>query len=111
MTDTFTISAAAAARVQELLTLPDYAGRSALRVAIEGGGCSGFQYSYDLVNSPAPDDHVILAHGVQVLVDPISLQYLSGATLDYESDLSGNRWVMKNPNATARCGCGSSFSV
>ncbi|MDP1669837.1 HesB/IscA family protein [Phaeovulum sp.] len=88
------------------------AGRAArpLRVAVAGGGCSGFQYEIDF-GTPAPDDLVLAGEGQQVLIDPVSLPFLAAATIDYTEELIGARFVVENPNATASCGCGTSFSV
>ncbi len=82
----------------------------ALRVAVEGGGCSGFQYDIRL-DVPADDDLVLESGGQRVLVDSMSLPFLSGATIDYSDELIGARFVIDNPNATASCGCGTSFSI
>jgi iron-sulfur cluster assembly accessory protein len=84
--------------------------RRALRVAVEGGGCSGFQYDIRL-DDPAPDDLVIKGAGEAVLVDPVSLPFLSNAVIDFSEELIGARFVIQNPNATASCGCGTSFSI
>lgn len=83
----------------------------ALRVAVEGGGCSGFQYDLKLEETPAPDDLVIEADGQRVLIDPVSLPFLQDAVIDYTQELIGARFVVQNPNATASCGCGISFSM
>jgi iron-sulfur cluster insertion protein len=82
-----------------------------LRVYITGGGCSGFQYGFTFDDQAAEDDTVIEKNGVTVLVDSMSLQYLRGAEIDYKEDISGARFVIRNPNAQTTCGCGSSFSV
>jgi iron-sulfur cluster insertion protein len=82
-----------------------------LRVAISGGGCSGFQYGFSFEEDIAEDDIQVTTDGVRLLVDPISLQYLSGAEVDYAQDLQGERFIIKNPNAKTTCGCGSSFSA
>ncbi len=82
-----------------------------LRVFVQGGGCSGFQYGFSLENSPAEDDSISERDGVRVVVDPMSYQYLVGANIDYVDDLSGARFVLENPNAKSSCGCGSSFST
>jgi iron-sulfur cluster assembly accessory protein len=82
-----------------------------LRVAVEGGGCSGFQYKFDLTADRASDDVVIERGGAQVLIDPISLEYLSGSEIDFVDDIIGAAFKINNPNATASCGCGTSFSV
>lgn len=83
----------------------------ALRVAVEGGGCSGFQYDLKLEETAADDDIVIEAGGQKVLIDPVSLPFLENATIDFTEELIGARFVVQNPNATASCGCGISFSM
>ena len=85
--------------------------KSMLRVAVNGGGCSGFQYSFDLDDKQNPDDTVVENQGATLLVDSISLMYLAGSEVDFVSDLIGASFQIKNPNATASCSCGSSFSV
>ena len=82
----------------------------ALRVAVEGGGCSGFQYDITL-DSPAEDDLVLEGNGEKVVVDSISLPFLTGATIDFTEELIGARFTIDNPNATSACGCGTSFSM
>jgi iron-sulfur cluster assembly accessory protein len=82
----------------------------ALRVAVEGGGCSGFQYDIRL-DAPAQDDLVIEGNGQKVVVDSVSLPFLAGAVIDFSEELIGARFVIENPNATASCGCGTSFSM
>ncbi|HEX5952331.1 MAG TPA: iron-sulfur cluster insertion protein ErpA [Rhodanobacteraceae bacterium] len=82
-----------------------------LRVFIEGGGCSGFQYGFRLDEQRADDDRVFDRDGVEVLVDPLSMQYLDGAEVDYVEQLSGAQLVIHNPNAKTTCGCGSSFTA
>ena len=82
-----------------------------LRVYVTGGGCSGFQYGFTFDESQAEDDTVIANKGVQLLVDPLSYQYLVGATVDYTEGLKGAQFVINNPNASTTCGCGSSFSI
>ena len=82
-----------------------------LRVFITGGGCSGFQYGFTFDELMADDDTALEKEGVTLLVDPMSLQYLAGSVVDYTEGLEGSRFVVNNPNATATCGCGSSFSV
>ncbi|TMV86967.1 iron-sulfur cluster assembly accessory protein [Thioclava sp. BHET1] len=87
------------------------AGESrALRVAVEGGGCSGFQYDIRL-DDPTPDDLVLEKDGQKVLVDSVSLPFLADATIDFSEELIGARFVIDNPNATSSCGCGTSFSI
>ncbi|MCI5112976.1 MAG: iron-sulfur cluster assembly accessory protein [Marivita sp.] len=82
----------------------------ALRVAVEGGGCSGFQYEIKL-DDPAEDDLVLEGHGERVVVDSVSLPFLSNAVIDFSEELIGARFVIDNPNATSSCGCGTSFSM
>lgn len=82
----------------------------ALRVAVEGGGCSGFQYDIRL-DDPAPDDLVLDGGGQKVLIDPVSLPFLANAVIDFSDELIGARFVIENPNATSSCGCGTSFSI
>jgi iron-sulfur cluster assembly accessory protein len=85
---------------------------TALRVSVEGGGCSGFQYRYDLVQeAPAEDDIVFEREGATVLVDAVSLQYLGGSEIDFVDDLMGEAFQIRNPNASASCGCGTSFAI
>lgn len=84
---------------------------ASLRVAVLGGGCSGFQYEFKLEGTPAPDDMVIEGQGQRVLVDAESLPFLAGSVLDFKDELIGARFAIENPNATATCGCGTSFSV
>lgn len=82
-----------------------------LRVFVSGGGCSGFQYGFTFDEVANDDDTVLNKNGVQLLVDPMSFQYLVGAEIDYQEGLEGSQFVIKNPNATTTCGCGSSFSA
>ena len=82
----------------------------ALRVAVEGGGCSGFQYEIAL-DTPKDDDLVLESNGEKVLIDEVSLPFLSGAVIDFSEELIGARFVIDNPNATSSCGCGTSFSM
>jgi iron-sulfur cluster assembly accessory protein len=82
-----------------------------LRVSVEGGGCSGFQYKFDLVGGGEPDDLVIEKEGARVLIDPVSLGFLAGSEIDFVDDLIGASFKIKNPQATASCGCGTSFSI
>lgn len=82
-----------------------------LRVFVTGGGCSGFQYGFTFDEEVADDDTVMQKNGVTLLIDPMSFQYLAGAEIDYTEGLEGSQFVIKNPNATSTCGCGSSFSV
>jgi iron-sulfur cluster insertion protein len=82
-----------------------------LRIYIQGGGCSGFQYGFTFDESVKEGDEEIVTDGVKLLVDPMSMQYLVGAEIDYSEGLQGSQFVIRNPNATTSCGCGSSFSV
>ena len=101
---------AAATKVKELI---DEEGNSdlKLRVFVSGGGCSGFQYGFTFDETIETGDSQIENLGVTLLVDPMSVQYLMGAEIDYKEDLQGAQFVIRNPNATTTCGCGSSFSV
>ena len=83
----------------------------ALRVGVKGGGCSGFQYGFEFDENRAEDDLAVQTSGVTLLVDPLSLQYLMGAEVDYTESLTGAQFVIRNPNAKTTCGCGSSFSM
>lgn len=82
-----------------------------LRVSVEGGGCSGFQYKFDIQRAPESEDVVIARDGATVVIDPVSLQYLAGSRIDYADELIGAAFKIDNPNATASCGCGTSFSL
>ena len=101
---------AAAAKVADLIAEE---GNPALklRVYVTGGGCSGFQYGFAFEEGVNEDDTPIVTDGVTLLVDPMSMQYLMGAEIDFEDGLEGSRFVIRNPNATSSCGCGSSFSM
>ncbi|MEL6584692.1 MAG: iron-sulfur cluster assembly accessory protein [Pseudomonadota bacterium] len=83
----------------------------ALRVAVEGGGCSGFQYDITLAEAPNGDDLVLEKNGQKVLIDQTSLPFLGGAVIDFSEELIGARFTIENPNATSSCGCGTSFSI
>ena len=108
--ETVTLSDNAVRRIAKILAA-EPAG-SALRVSVEGGGCSGFQYRYDLVrDAPAPDDVVLSRDGAKVLIDAMSLDYMGGSQIDFVDDLIGQSFQIKNPHAVAACGCGTSFSV
>jgi iron-sulfur cluster insertion protein len=100
----------AAAKVRELIQEEGNAAL-ALRVYIQGGGCSGFQYGFEFDENRAEDDLSVDTDGVSLLVDPLSLQYLMGAEVDYSESLQGAQFVIRNPNAKTTCGCGSSFSM
>lgn len=100
----------AASKVKELI---DEEGNPALklRVFVTGGGCSGFQYGFTFDEEVSEDDTALEKNGVTLLVDPMSYQYLVGAEIDYTEGLEGSQFVIRNPNATSTCGCGSSFSA
>jgi len=102
-------SDAAAAKVKQLLAEEDNP-QLKLRVFVQGGGCSGFQYGFTFDETVNDDDTTIVKEGVELLVDPMSFQYLVGAEIDYKDDLDGAQFVIRNPNATTTCGCGSSFA-
>jgi iron-sulfur cluster insertion protein len=110
MPDSLVFTDAAAAKVASLI---EDEGNSdlKLRVFVQGGGCSGFQYGFTFDEVTNEDDTVMRKNGVVLLVDAMSLQYLMGAEIDYKDDLEGAQFVIRNPNATTTCGCGSSFSV
>lgn len=82
-----------------------------LRLSVEGGGCSGFQYRFGLADAPASDDLVVETEGVQLVVDPVSHEFIAGCVVDYVESLGGAAFRVENPNAAASCGCGSSFAI
>ncbi|MBK6509071.1 MAG: iron-sulfur cluster insertion protein ErpA [Haliea sp.] len=104
------LSARAVQKVRDLVTEEEN-DQLKLRVFITGGGCSGFQYGFTFDELVADDDTALQTDGVTLVVDPMSLQYLVGSVVDYTEGLEGSRFVVNNPNATATCGCGSSFSI
>lgn len=108
ITDQISITPAAANAVRELLEKRDLEGY-ALRVFVSGGGCSGFQYGMALEGNVRENDLVFDFHGVKVVVDEISIDYLRGASVDYVDEVMGSGFKIENPNAVAACGCGSSF--
>ena len=114
MSDALIFTDNAASKVFELI---QEEGNPALnlRVYVTGGGCSGFQYGFTFDETIAPDDTVVVKNisnaSVQLLVDPLSLQYLEGAEIDYKEDIEGEQFIIRNPNAKTTCGCGSSFTV
>lgn len=99
----------AAARIIEIAAAD--ATAPILRVSVEGGGCSGFQYRFDIIEKTEPDDTLIKRGGACLAVDPISLPFLGGAEVDFVDELIGASFRIRNPNATASCGCGTSFSI
>jgi len=104
-----TISDAAARRIAGILSEENT--KSALRVSVEGGGCSGFSYKFDLVDTTEEDDLVLVKNGARVLIDSMSLVYMSGSEIDFVDNLMGQSFQINNPNAVASCGCGTSFSI
>jgi iron-sulfur cluster assembly accessory protein len=104
-----TVSPSAARRIAQILQAE--AAPAMLRVAVTGGGCSGFQYNFTIDDTKMDDDLVIARDGATVLVDPMSLDFLKGAEIDFVDDLIGAAFKINNPNATSSCGCGTSFSV
>ena len=109
MTDSVTMTERAARRIGEILK-SEPAG-SMLRVSVEGGGCSGFQYKFGFEQAKAQDDLVLAGGGATVLIDPVSVKYMAGAEIDYVDDLIGASFKINNPIASASCGCGTSFSI
>jgi iron-sulfur cluster assembly accessory protein len=109
MSMTITLTDRAASRIREIVA--GEPGKSALRVAVNGGGCSGFQYEFVLAEAPAEDDLVIERGGARALIDPVSQGFLEGAEIDFVDDLMGQSFRIRNPNATSSCGCGTSFSI
>lgn len=109
MTQPLTLTPSAARRVAQI------AARQGcppiLRLAVEGGGCSGFQYKFDLAEAPDTDDAVIETDGVRLVVDPVSLELVSGSKVDFVESLGGAAFKVENPQAAAGCGCGSSFGI
>lgn len=115
MVETFTptpvtLTGAALGRVRQLLAASE-AGDKKFRIYVEGGGCSGFSYGFKLDHLVEPDDTCIDNGGIAILIDPLSLQYLNGAFVDYKEDLQGRSFYVSNPNASSTCGCGNSFSI
>jgi len=109
MTTPLTITERAAKRIGQILK--SEGDGAMLRISVEGGGCSGFQYKFNVERNKADDDTVISRDAVLVLVDPASVPFLSGSEVDFVDDLIGASFRVSNPNATASCGCGTSFSI
>jgi len=109
MTANVTVTERAARKIGEILGR-EPAG-TMLRVSVEGGGCSGFQYKFDTARDRADDDIVIEKAGATVLIDPVSLNYMAGSEIDFVDDLIGASFKVNNPQATASCGCGTSFAL
>lgn len=106
------MTAEAAVEVRKFMEMekvsPEVGG---LRVSVQPGGCSGFKYSLLIEDKPAEDDTVVMLEGYKVFVDPFSMQYISGVTIDYVTSMQGSGFTFKNPNSTGGCGCGSSFNA
>ncbi len=109
MSASITVSERAARRIGEILK--GEPSGTMLRVSVEGGGCSGFQYKFDMEHSKAADDLVINRDGATILIDPISVNYMAGSEIDFVDDLIGASFKVKNPQAKASCGCGTSFAL
>ena len=107
--DPISLTERAARRIKEIMD--GEPSGSMLRVSVNGGGCSGFQYAFDVERTQQPDDIVVERDGATVLVDQVSLPFLEGSTIDFVDDLIGQSFKIDNPHATASCGCGTSFSV
>ena len=108
-TESVTVSERAAHRIGEILKQEPQG--TMLRVSVEGGGCSGFQYKFDIERAKAADDLVLTRDGAVVLIDPVSVNYMAGSQIDFVDDLIGQSFKINNPKATASCGCGTSFSL
>jgi len=109
MTTDITVTERAARRIGEILGSEP--SGAMLRLSVQGGGCSGFQYKFDVDRDKGDDDVAIMRDGVTMLVDPVSLQYLAGSEIDFVDDLIGASFKVNNPKAKASCGCGTSFSL
>jgi iron-sulfur cluster insertion protein len=108
--DQLTITESAVTKISSLLA-EENNPKLKLRTFVQGGGCSGFQYGFTFDEDENDDDFVIEKSNIKILIDSMSMQYLTGAVIDYKEDLSGSSFSIKNPNAQTTCGCGSSFSV
>ncbi len=109
MSEQVTVTERAAKRIAEIVA--GEAAARALRISVEGGGCSGFQYKFDLVPQADDDDLVLERSGAKVVIDQVSLGFLTGSEIDFVDDLIGASFRINNPKATASCGCGTSFSI
>ncbi len=103
------VSEAAKAQLHKVLIKPE--ALKTFRVSVLGGGCSGFQYNFSIVEAAKPNDHIVSFGEVKVAVDELALGFIKGSTLDFETAMVGSQFVIHNPNAAASCGCGSSFSI
>lgn len=108
-TENITLTDAAAKRIATILAKDN--AKTALRVSVEGGGCSGFSYKFDLVDAGLDDDIVLEKGSARVLIDSVSLVYMEGSEIDFVDNLMGQSFQIKNPNAVASCGCGTSFAI
>lgn len=106
---TVTLTERAAKRINRILS--DAPGKTALRLAVDGGGCSGFSYKFEMAQEAEADDVAIERDGATLLIDPVSLPYLQGSEVDFVDELMGQHFQVRNPQATASCGCGTSFSI
>ena len=104
-----TVSASAAAKINAIMAKEGF--DKYLRVSVNGGGCSGFEYKFGFADAPEDDDLVVERDGAKVVIDEISLEFLTGSEIDYVNELIGAAFKIHNPNATANCGCGTSFSI
>jgi len=107
----FSITQAAATQIARIIENEGGGAAACLRVAVQGGGCSGFSYVFSIDDNRAEDDHAFARDGVTVLVDDMSLAYMTGSEIDWVDDMIGAAFQIKNPNATAACGCGTSFDI
>ncbi|WP_193180767.1 iron-sulfur cluster insertion protein ErpA [Nisaea sediminum] len=107
----FSLTESAAKRITALLEQEENGAAKFMRVSVEGGGCSGFQYDFGFDDEIRDDDHTFVSHGVKVVVDDMSLDLLNGGELDYVNELLGAYFQVTNPNASSSCGCGTSFSI
>ena len=104
-----TLTSRAARRINEIMGAEPPG--SMLRISVNGGGCSGFQYAFDIAKDRTDDDLAVERDGATVIIDPVSLEYMAGSTIDFVNDLIGQSFKIENPQATASCGCGTSFSL
>lgn len=109
MTANISLSDSAGIRISEIVQHEE-AG-SLLRISVVGGGCSGFQYTFDLTKTTQEEDLILENNGGKVAIDPVSIMYMEGSVIDFVDDLIGQSFQIKNPNATASCGCGTSFTI
>ena len=108
-TNTISMSESAAKQINAIMAKQE--GAKFLRVAVDGGGCSGFQYRFEFADKPNEDDLIIERGGAKILIDEVSQEFLQGSEIDYVNELIGSAFKIHNPNATANCGCGTSFSI